>query len=51
MFFDQKPIYEWESKCVESVFNKWFKPAEAWFLIIYLDFVWVKLSGTRPRWD
>ena len=48
-FFDRKGIYEWESKFVESVFNKWFIPAEAWFLIIYLDFVSVKLSRTRPR--
>ena len=44
--FDQKGIYEWE-----SVFNWWLIPAEAWFLICYLDFNSVKLSRTRPHWD
>ena len=26
-------------------------PAEAWFLLIYLAFVSVKLSRTMPCWD
>ena len=42
MFFFEKVYYEWELKCGESVFNKWFKPAEAWFLTIYIDFVSVE---------
>ena len=53
MFLTEKDIYEWESKCVESVFNYWFKPVEAWFFIIYLDFVSVNyqepgLVGIKP---
>ena len=44
MFFDRTGIYERESKCVESFFNQWFKPAEAWFLIIDLNFISIKLS-------
>ena len=47
MFLTEKGIHEWESKCVESVFNQWFKPTEAWFFIIYLNFISVKLSLTR----
>ena len=37
----------------QSVFNYWLKPAQARFLIIYLDFrkIIVKLSRTRPSWD